>query len=187
MITLNPIGHVTSSLVDRDHAPKQGDEGAPNAWLVFKPEFQDGLSDLATGDEILVLTWLHRSQRATLRVHPRDDPNAPLRGVFSTRSQDRPNPVGSDRVGILEVASPTRSRFPVSRPLMARPSSTSSRTRSASASVRRRNGGAAVQNSRHTIVARAGHEIHLFGPPAVNEAIADSGEVSPRTPLQPRS
>jgi tRNA-Thr(GGU) m(6)t(6)A37 methyltransferase TsaA len=106
--TIIPIGHVRSSLVDREHAPKQGDEGAPEARLVFEPQFQDGLRDLRAGEEILVLTWLDRSDRETLRVHPRDDPSAPMRGVFSTRSQDRPNPVGIHRVRIVEIESPTQ-------------------------------------------------------------------------------
>lgn len=110
MITLNPIGQVSSLLVDREHAPKQGDEGAPDAWLVFKPEFTEALSDLGVGDEILLLTWLDRADRSIQRVHPRDDPGAPIRGVFSTRSQDRPNPIGIHRVEVLEVAGPTRFR-----------------------------------------------------------------------------
>lgn len=108
MPTLDPIGHVESSLTDREHTPKQGNEGAPPAWLVFQPQFEDALRDLQVGEEILVLTWLHRADRDTLRVHPRDDPNAPMRGVFSTRSQDRPNPVGIHRVKIVEIARPTR-------------------------------------------------------------------------------
>src|SRR5262245_8291844 len=108
MYTVIPIGHVSSSLVDREHALKQGNEGAPEAWLVFKPEFQEGLRDLRAGEEILVLTWLDRAHRDLLSVHPRDDQNAPLRGVFSTRSQDRPNPVGIHRVRIAEIGSPTR-------------------------------------------------------------------------------
>ena len=108
VLTLQIVGHVNSSLVDREHAPKQGCEGAPEAWLVFKPEFEEGLRDLREGEEILVLTWLDRGDRETLSVHPRDERSAPLRGVFSTRSPDRPNPVGIHRVGIVEVASPTR-------------------------------------------------------------------------------
>jgi tRNA-Thr(GGU) m(6)t(6)A37 methyltransferase TsaA len=106
--TVIPIGHVRSPLVDREHAPKQGHEGAPEAWLVFEPAFQAGLADLRAGDEVLVLTWLDRGDRDVLRVHPRDDPSAPLRGVFSTRSQDRPNPVGIHRVRIAEVETATR-------------------------------------------------------------------------------
>lgn len=110
MFTVVPIGHVSSSLLDREHAPKQGHEGAPECFLVFEAEFQEGLRDLRAGEEILVLTWLDRSDRGTLNVHPRDDRSAPLTGVFSTRSQDRPNPVGIHRVRIVEIVSPTRFR-----------------------------------------------------------------------------
>lgn len=110
MFTLKSIGHVSSPLVDREHAPKQGCEGAPEAWLLFEPEVQEGLRDLREGEEILVLTWLDRGDREILSVHPRDDGSAPLRGVFSTRSQDRPNPVGIHRVTIIEIAGPTRFR-----------------------------------------------------------------------------
>jgi tRNA-Thr(GGU) m(6)t(6)A37 methyltransferase TsaA len=106
VFTFKPIGNVRSHLMDREDAPKQGNEGAPEAWLVFEPEFQEGLRDLQAGEEIIVLTWLDRGDRQTLSVHPRDDQNAPLRGVFSTRSQDRPNPVGLHRVKIVEVVSP---------------------------------------------------------------------------------
>ncbi len=108
MFYFKPIGYVRSPLVDRMHAPKQGNEGSPEAWLVFQPEFQEGLNDLRSGDEILVFTWLDRCNRDTLSVHPRDDLSAPLRGVFSTRSQDRPNPVGLHRVKIVEIATPTQ-------------------------------------------------------------------------------
>ncbi len=108
VFTITPIGHVESSLESREHAPKQGNEGSPGAWLAFKPEFQEGLRDMREGDEVLVLTWLDRSDRTLLRVHPRDDLDAPPRGVFSTRSSDRPNPVGIHRVTILAIESPTR-------------------------------------------------------------------------------
>lgn len=108
MITLTPIGFVSSPLTHREHAPKQGNEGAPEAWLVFEPEFEAGLTDLQVGEEVLVLTWLDRGDRQALKVHPRDDRSAPLRGVFSTRSQDRPNPVGIHRVRIVERESPLR-------------------------------------------------------------------------------
>ena len=101
-----PIGHVRSPLVDRLHAPKQGNEGAPAAQLVFDARYRDGLRDLEAGDEILVLTWLHQSDRSVLRVHPRDDLSAPLRGVFSTRSPDRPNPIGMHRVRVVAVDDP---------------------------------------------------------------------------------
>jgi tRNA-Thr(GGU) m(6)t(6)A37 methyltransferase TsaA len=100
---IRPIGHVESSIVDRDGAPKQGDEGAPDAWLVFDPEVARGLRELTVGAEILVLSWLHRARRDVLAVHPRDDPRNPETGVFSTRSQDRPNPVGLHRVRVVAV------------------------------------------------------------------------------------
>jgi tRNA-Thr(GGU) m(6)t(6)A37 methyltransferase TsaA len=97
------IGRVESPLADRAAAPRQGDEGAPAAWLVFDAGVQPALGDLAAGDELLVLTWLDRADRAVLRVHPRDDDAAPLRGVFSTRSPDRANPIGLHRVRVLAV------------------------------------------------------------------------------------
>lgn len=97
------IGHVESSLNARDAAPKQGFEGAPDAWLVFVAEYSAALRDLAVGDEIWVLTWLHHGRRDVLAVHPRDDLRNPLTGVFSTRSQDRPNPIGLHRVRIGAV------------------------------------------------------------------------------------
>lgn len=100
---VTPVGWVESPLVDRAQAPRQGDEGAPSAWLVFEPHLAEAIRDLAIGDEILVLTWLHRARRDILSVHPRDDPNRPLLGVFSTRSPDRPNPIGLHRVRVLAV------------------------------------------------------------------------------------
>jgi tRNA-Thr(GGU) m(6)t(6)A37 methyltransferase TsaA len=110
MITLRPIGRVRSPLVEPSDAPKQGFEGAPDAWLEFAPEVEAGLRDLRAGEDVLILTWLDRADRETLLVHPRDDPAAPLRGVFSTRSADRPNPVGLHRVRIAEIVTPTRVR-----------------------------------------------------------------------------
>ena len=100
---LRVIGRVESPLADPALAPKQGEEGAPDALLVFDASVRDALSDLRAGDEVLLLTWLHRADRATLRVHPRDDPSRPLRGVFATRSADRPNPIGLHRVRILAL------------------------------------------------------------------------------------
>jgi tRNA-Thr(GGU) m(6)t(6)A37 methyltransferase TsaA len=97
------IGTVESPLTDRETAPKQGDEGAPPAWLVFDPAVADGLDGIAAGDELLVLTWLDRARRDVLRVRPRSDPANPVRGVFSTRSPDRPNPIGLHRVTVLAV------------------------------------------------------------------------------------
>lgn len=98
-----PIGTVESSLTDPASAPKQGDEGAPEAWLVFEPTVLEALDGIRAGDEVVVLTWLDRACRDVLRVHPRDDPSRPEQGVFSTRSPDRPNPIGLHRVEIASV------------------------------------------------------------------------------------
>jgi tRNA-Thr(GGU) m(6)t(6)A37 methyltransferase TsaA len=100
---LRPVGWVESSLTDRADAPKQADEGAPPARIVFRPEFRDAANDLRRGDEVLVLTWLHQGRRDVLSVHPRGDVNRPLTGVFSTRSPDRPNPIGLHAVWIEAV------------------------------------------------------------------------------------
>ncbi|HKE59221.1 MAG TPA: tRNA (N6-threonylcarbamoyladenosine(37)-N6)-methyltransferase TrmO [Pyrinomonadaceae bacterium] len=99
------IGKVESPLVDRDSAPKQGFEGSPDAWLVFDPIVIEGLDGLQPGNQVIVLTWLDRAERDVLRVHPRDDINNPQRGVFSTRSADRPNPIGLHVVEILSIES----------------------------------------------------------------------------------
>ncbi len=100
---VRPIGSVESPLVDPKTAPKQGDEGAPEAWLVFDPDVAQAIRDLAVGDEVFVLTWLHQARRDVLAVHPRDDPRTPETGVFSTRSQDRPNPIGLHWVQIAAI------------------------------------------------------------------------------------
>jgi tRNA-Thr(GGU) m(6)t(6)A37 methyltransferase TsaA len=98
-----PIGRVCSPLVDPATAPKQGFEGSPPARLVFDSAVREGLRDLEPGSEILVLTWLDRADRSVLAVHPRDDPANPLTGVFSTRSADRPNPIGLHRVRVVAI------------------------------------------------------------------------------------
>ena len=100
---LRPIGFVESSLTDTAAAPKQGGEGAPDAWLVFSPGVLPALDGIAPGDRVLVLTWLDRADRETLRVHPRDDASNPMRGVFATRSADRPNPIGLHEVEVLAI------------------------------------------------------------------------------------
>jgi tRNA-Thr(GGU) m(6)t(6)A37 methyltransferase TsaA len=100
---VRPIGHVESPMVDPATAPKQGFEGAPDAWLVFDPDMTEAIRDLAVGTEVFVLTWLHRARRDVLAVHPRDDPRNPETGVFSTRSQDRPNPIGLHRVQVAAI------------------------------------------------------------------------------------
>jgi tRNA-Thr(GGU) m(6)t(6)A37 methyltransferase TsaA len=98
------VATVESPLTEREQAPKQGDEGAPDATLAFEEGFAIALEGLAAGDELIVLTWLDRASRDVLRVRPRDDPERPERGVFGTRSADRPNPVGLHRVTVLELA-----------------------------------------------------------------------------------
>jgi tRNA-Thr(GGU) m(6)t(6)A37 methyltransferase TsaA len=105
-----PIGRVESPLADRTQAPRQGDEGAPSAWLVFEPGVADGLRDLVAGADIIVLTWLDRADRSVLVTRPRGDPARPRgdparppTGVFSTRSPNRPNPIGLHRVRIAAV------------------------------------------------------------------------------------
>jgi tRNA-Thr(GGU) m(6)t(6)A37 methyltransferase TsaA len=100
---IRPIGWVESPLIDRDDAPRQGDEGAPEAWLVLEQHASRGMCDLAAGTEIIVLTWLDRADRDVLAVHLRGDRERPAQGVFSTRSPDRPNPIGLHRVQIVEI------------------------------------------------------------------------------------
>ena len=97
------VATVESPLTDPAAAPKQGDEGAPEATLVFEEGFATALDGIATGDEIVLLTWLDRASRDVLRVHPRDDMTRPEQGVFSTRSADRPNPIGLHRVTVLSI------------------------------------------------------------------------------------
>lgn len=100
---MKPVGWVESPLSDRTQAPKQGSEGAPEAWLAFEPEVGDALLGIKAGDEVIVLTWLDRGRRDVLRTRPRDDPANPIQGVFATRSPDRPNPIGLHPVEVVEV------------------------------------------------------------------------------------
>jgi|SRR5579864_120192 len=99
-----PIGVIRSTLKTRAAAPKQGGEGAPDAWLEVSPRVAEGLDGLAAGDELIVVTWLDRARRDVLKVHPRSDPRRRLTGVFATRSPDRPNPLGLHRVTVRRVA-----------------------------------------------------------------------------------
>jgi len=100
---LNAIGVIRSTLKQRTKAPKQGSEGAPDAWLEVRSGVAQALDGIAAGDEIVVLTWLNRARRDVLKVHPRSDPRRPLTGVFATRSPDRPNPIGLHPVIVRRV------------------------------------------------------------------------------------
>jgi tRNA-Thr(GGU) m(6)t(6)A37 methyltransferase TsaA len=100
---ITAIGQVESPLTDLESAPRQPDEGAPPAWLIFDPGMLEGLRSLRPGDQVILITWLDRARRDVLSVHPRGDPSRPEAGVFSTRSPDRPNPIGLHQVEIIAV------------------------------------------------------------------------------------
>jgi tRNA-Thr(GGU) m(6)t(6)A37 methyltransferase TsaA len=101
--TIRPIGRVESPLTSTADAPRQGDEGAPDANLILNSEVEVALDGIAAGDEIIVLSWLHEADRTILTVHPRDDLSRPEQGVFNTRSSSRPNPIGLHRVRVLGI------------------------------------------------------------------------------------
>ncbi len=101
--TLSPVGFLSSPLKSREEAPHQGREGAPDAGLEVNETVAEGLEGIAVGDEILLITWLHKAQRDILKTHPRNDESMPLAGVFATRSPDRPNPLGLHRVRVLAI------------------------------------------------------------------------------------
>src|SRR5207342_16914 len=100
---LRPIGVIRSDLKSRHDAPKQGSEGAPDAWIHLRPAMKKALYRLASGDRVIVITWLHQGRRSVLQVHPRSDPRNPLTGVFATRSPDRPNPLALHPVTIRSI------------------------------------------------------------------------------------
>jgi len=102
-LRLRPIGVIRSTIKKRGQAPKQGAEGAPDAWLEVSPFAAQGFDGVRIGDELIVLTWLHQAKRDVLQVHPRSDPSRALTGVFLTRSPDRPNPIGLHRVTVREI------------------------------------------------------------------------------------
>ena len=103
-LELRPIGVIRSKIKERSKAPKQGSEGAPDAWVEVHPFATPALDGLAVGDELIVLTWLHRAHRDTLKVRPRSDPSRRLTGVFATRSPDRPNPIGIHQVTVRKIS-----------------------------------------------------------------------------------
>lgn len=100
-LVVRAIGRVESALRERADAPRQGDEGAPDAWVVFDPSVREALADVAPGDELILISWFDRADRDVVKVHPRGDTTRPPTGVFSTRSPDRPNPLGLHRVTVL--------------------------------------------------------------------------------------
>ncbi|MEZ4672002.1 MAG: tRNA (N6-threonylcarbamoyladenosine(37)-N6)-methyltransferase TrmO [Anaerolineae bacterium] len=101
--TIQPIGVIHSDLTDLARAPLQGDEGSYEAWIKVTDQAVPGLDGIEVGDDVLVLTWLHRAQRDVLQVHPRGRLDAPLTGVFATRSPHRPNPIGLHQVKVLQL------------------------------------------------------------------------------------
>jgi tRNA-Thr(GGU) m(6)t(6)A37 methyltransferase TsaA len=101
--TLRPVGVIRSQLQNLEDAPMQGIEGAPDAWLEVEPWAAEALDGISAGDQLIVITWFHRADRAVLKVHPRSDPRNPLTGVFATRSPDRPNPLGLHPVTVRAI------------------------------------------------------------------------------------
>ena len=113
--TLEPVGFIRSILKRREEAPRQGSEGAPDAWLEIEPQFAEALLGVEVGHELIVITWLHEARRDVLKGHPRSDPNRPLTGVFYTRSPARPNPLGLHPVTVREINPPSREGYGATR------------------------------------------------------------------------
>jgi len=107
---MHPIGVVRSCLTDRKQCPTQGSEGAPEAWIEIDPRYAEGLDGVEPGSELMVLTWMHLADRSLLRVHPKGDQRNPIKGVFATRSADRPNPIGLHRTTVMAVDARVRLR-----------------------------------------------------------------------------
>ncbi len=101
---IKPIGVIRSELTNRKAAPRQGNEGAPDAWVEVNSAFAKGLEGIAVGSEIVLITWFHKAHRDRLKLHPRGDKSRSETGVFSTRSPDRPNPIGLHRVVVMEIS-----------------------------------------------------------------------------------
>ena len=109
--TLEPVGFIHSTLKRREEAPRQGAEGAPDAWLEIEPQFAEALLGIEIGHELIVITWLHQAKRDVLKNHPRSDESRPLTGVFYTRSPARPNPLGLHPVTVREIDPPSREGY----------------------------------------------------------------------------
>ena len=101
--TLEPVGFIRSTVRGREDAPRQGPEGAPDAWLEIEPRFAEAMLGMEVGHELIVITWLHKANRDVLKGHPRNDPNRPITGVFYTRSPARPNPLGLHPVMVRAI------------------------------------------------------------------------------------
>ncbi|MFL6353615.1 MAG: tRNA (N6-threonylcarbamoyladenosine(37)-N6)-methyltransferase TrmO [Bryobacteraceae bacterium] len=108
--SLEPIGFIRSTVKGREDAPRQGPEGAPDAWLEIESRFAEAALGIEVGHELIVITWLHEAKRDVLTGHPRNDPNRPLTGVFYTRSPARPNPLGLHPVTVREIDPPSRGK-----------------------------------------------------------------------------
>ena len=108
--SVRPIGIIRSPFTDRKQCPNQAYDGAPEAWVEIDPACAAGLRGIAPGAELILLTWLHAAARDVLQVHPRRRPEDPVKGVFLTRSPDRPNPIGLHRVEVVAVEEPGRFR-----------------------------------------------------------------------------
>ena len=108
---LEPVGFIRSTLKRREEAPRQGAEGAPDAWLEIEPQFAEALLGIDVGHELIVITWLHQANRDVPKNHPRSDESRPLTGVFYTRSPARPNPLGLHPVTVREIDPPSRKGY----------------------------------------------------------------------------
>lgn len=102
--TVKYIGRISSSLKNLEDCPLQGNENAPDAEVIIYPEFKEGIKDIKAGTEILLLTWLHAADRSVIKCYPRNNTDAPVLGVFSTRSPARPNPIGIHPVTVTSIA-----------------------------------------------------------------------------------
>ena len=109
--SVRAIGVIRSDLKRREQAPRQGPEGAPDAWLEIEPQFAEALLGMEVGNELIVITWLHQARRDVLTGHPRSDESRPLTGVFYTRSPARPNPLGLHPVTVREIDPPSREGY----------------------------------------------------------------------------
>lgn len=103
-LLLRPIGVIRSSLTRREDAPRQGFLGGVEAWLELNDGMEPAIDGLVAGMDLVLLTWLHLSRRDQLRARSRRQPELPETGVLSTRSPERPNPIGLHKVQLLKIA-----------------------------------------------------------------------------------